>query len=143
MGLCKALVKLGRGKDAVARCTQVLEMEESQEALEQVGFLRIVCESADWRNLISDGTRLSSKWLTNGVWTLGVCLDRILSFQNLFECVIWFIHADLLTHQYCLSLLVQEVVWRFTLMYIFLKFYLLSTEGRSKVVSGGLGWRCG
>lgn len=136
-------MKLGRGKDAVARCTQVLEMEESQEALEQVGFLRIVCESADWRYLISDGSRLSLKWVTNGVWTLGVCLDRILSFQNLFECVIWFIHADLLTHQYCLSLLVQEVVWRFTLMYIFLKFYLLSTEGRSKVVSGGLGWRCG
>lgn len=39
IGLCKALVKLGRGKDAVTRCTQVLEMEESQEALEQVGFL--------------------------------------------------------------------------------------------------------
>lgn len=37
MGLCKALVQLGRGKDALTRCSLVLEMDESSlEALEQV-----------------------------------------------------------------------------------------------------------
>lgn len=37
MGLCKALVKLGRGKDAVMRCSLVLEMDgASLDALEQV-----------------------------------------------------------------------------------------------------------
>ena len=37
MGLCKALVKLGRGKDAVMRCSLVLEMDSSYlDALAQV-----------------------------------------------------------------------------------------------------------
>jgi len=37
MGLCKALVKLGRGKDAISRCSLVLEADSaSLEALEQV-----------------------------------------------------------------------------------------------------------
>lgn len=37
MGLCKALVKLGRGKDAVTRCSLVVGMDSaSVEALQQV-----------------------------------------------------------------------------------------------------------
>lgn len=37
LGLCKVLVKLGRGKDAVASCSEALEIdEELVEALVQV-----------------------------------------------------------------------------------------------------------
>ncbi len=39
LGLCKALVKLGRGRDAVTRCSLVLELDsESLEALVQVSI---------------------------------------------------------------------------------------------------------
>ncbi len=39
LGLCKALVKLGRGRDAVTRCSLVLEIDsESLEALVQVSI---------------------------------------------------------------------------------------------------------
>lgn len=39
LGLCKALVKLGRGKDAVKSCTDVLDIdEELVDALVQVYY---------------------------------------------------------------------------------------------------------
>jgi hypothetical protein len=48
MGLCKALVQLGRGKDAVMRCSLVLEMDGAAlEALEQVfntAITEMLCE---------------------------------------------------------------------------------------------------
>lgn len=39
LGLCKVLVQLGRGKDALSSCTDVLNIdEEFTEALVQVGI---------------------------------------------------------------------------------------------------------
>ena len=39
LGLCKLLVKLGRGKDALSSCSEVLNIdEELTEALVQVGI---------------------------------------------------------------------------------------------------------
>lgn len=41
LGLCKLYVKLGRGKDAVTSCTEVLEIDEDiVEALVQVLIFR-------------------------------------------------------------------------------------------------------
>lgn len=39
LGLCKVLVKLGRGKDALSSCTEALNIDEDLvEALVQVGY---------------------------------------------------------------------------------------------------------
>ncbi|CAM6043781.1 unnamed protein product [Sphagnum compactum] len=53
LGLCKALVKLGRGRDAVTRCSLVLEIDsESLEALVQRGEARLLVE--DWEGAVAD-----------------------------------------------------------------------------------------
>jgi DnaJ family protein C protein 3 len=53
LGLCKALVKLGRGRDAVTRCSLVLELDsESLEALVQRGEARLLVE--DWEGAVAD-----------------------------------------------------------------------------------------
>ncbi|CAL5387947.1 unnamed protein product [Camellia sinensis] len=57
LGLCKVLVKLGRGKDAVSSCTEVLDIdEELVEALVQVifcrGEARLLIE--DWGRAVAD-----------------------------------------------------------------------------------------
>ncbi|CAN6470417.1 unnamed protein product [Victoria cruziana] len=53
LGLCKALVKLGRGKDALASCNAVLEIDEELiEALVQRGEAKILTE--DWEGAVDD-----------------------------------------------------------------------------------------
>ncbi|KAG0625645.1 hypothetical protein M758_2G070900 [Ceratodon purpureus] len=53
MGLCKALVQLGRGKDAVMRCSLVLEMDgASLDALEQRAEAKLLVE--DWEGAVAD-----------------------------------------------------------------------------------------
>lgn len=53
MGLCKALVKLGRGKDAVTRCSLVVGMDSaSVEALQQRAEARLLVE--DWEGAVAD-----------------------------------------------------------------------------------------
>lgn len=53
LGLCKALVKLGRGKDALESCTSALEInEELVEALVQRGEAKLLTE--DWEGAVSD-----------------------------------------------------------------------------------------
>lgn len=54
LGLCKVLVKLGRGKDALSSCTEVLEIdEELVEALVQVFNYRPHCLTIE-NELFSD-----------------------------------------------------------------------------------------
>ena len=44
LGLCKVLVKLGRGKDAVSSCTEALNIDgELLEALVQVSHSYVFC----------------------------------------------------------------------------------------------------
>ena len=44
LGLCKVLVKLGRGKDAVSSCTEALSIDgELLEALVQVSYSYAFC----------------------------------------------------------------------------------------------------
>ncbi|KAL7248123.1 hypothetical protein ACSBR2_002932 [Camellia fascicularis] len=53
LGLCKVLVRLGRGKDAVSGCTEVLDIdEELVEALVQGGEARLLIE--DWEGAVAD-----------------------------------------------------------------------------------------
>ncbi|GFP89144.1 Dnaj protein p58ipk homolog [Phtheirospermum japonicum] len=53
LGLCKVLVKLGRGKDAVTSCTDVLEIDgDSIEALVQRGEAKLLIE--DWEGAVAD-----------------------------------------------------------------------------------------
>ncbi|THG22433.1 hypothetical protein TEA_004643 [Camellia sinensis var. sinensis] len=53
LGLCKVLVKLGRGKDGVSSCTEVLDIdEELVEALVQRGEVRLLIE--DWGGAVAD-----------------------------------------------------------------------------------------
>ncbi|KAL3839646.1 hypothetical protein ACJIZ3_024237 [Penstemon smallii] len=53
LGLCKVLVKLGRGKDAVTSCTEVLEVDgDSVEALVQRGEAKLLVE--DWEGAVAD-----------------------------------------------------------------------------------------
>ncbi|KAM7531746.1 hypothetical protein LguiB_035156 [Lonicera macranthoides] len=53
LGLCKVLVKLGRGKDALSSCTEVLEIdEELVEALVQRGEAKLLIE--DWEGAVAD-----------------------------------------------------------------------------------------
>lgn len=53
LGLCKVLVKLGRGKDALSSCTEVLNIdEEFIEALVQRGEAKLLTE--DWEGAVED-----------------------------------------------------------------------------------------
>ncbi|KAH9623908.1 hypothetical protein KSS87_017322 [Heliosperma pusillum] len=53
LGLCKVLVKLGRGKDALSSCTEVLNIdEELTEALVQRGEAKLLTE--DWEGAVED-----------------------------------------------------------------------------------------
>ncbi|XP_076889243.1 dnaJ protein P58IPK homolog B-like [Bidens hawaiensis] len=53
LGLCKLLVKLGRGKDAINACTEVLTVdEEHTEALVQRGEAKLLTE--DWEGAVAD-----------------------------------------------------------------------------------------
>ncbi|XP_047316513.1 dnaJ protein P58IPK homolog [Impatiens glandulifera] len=53
LGLCKVLVKLGRGKDALNSCTEVLNIdEENVEALVQRGEAKLLTE--DWEGAVAD-----------------------------------------------------------------------------------------
>ncbi|CAL9081406.1 unnamed protein product [Musa textilis] len=53
LGLCKVLVKLGRGKDAIDSCTEVLNIdEELVEALVQRGEAKLLTE--DWDGAVED-----------------------------------------------------------------------------------------
>ncbi|PKU65640.1 dnaJ protein P58IPK homolog B [Dendrobium catenatum] len=53
LGLCKVLVKLGRGNDAVSSCTEALNIdEELAEALTQRGEAKLIVE--DWEGAVED-----------------------------------------------------------------------------------------
>ncbi|KAK9158306.1 hypothetical protein Scep_004880 [Stephania cephalantha] len=53
LGLCKVLVKLGRGKDALSSCTDALSIdEELLEALVQRGEAKLLVE--DWEGAVAD-----------------------------------------------------------------------------------------
>lgn len=53
LGLCKVLVKLGRGKDAINSCTEALNIdEELTEALIQRGEAKLIVE--DWEGAVED-----------------------------------------------------------------------------------------
>ncbi|XP_010264715.1 PREDICTED: dnaJ protein P58IPK homolog [Nelumbo nucifera] len=53
LGLCKVLVKLGRGKDALVSCTEALDIdEELTEALVQRGEAKLLVE--DWEGAVND-----------------------------------------------------------------------------------------
>ncbi|CAM6124812.1 unnamed protein product [Calypogeia fissa] len=53
LALCKASVKLGRGKDALKHCSSVLELnEESLEAFFQRGEAKLLLE--DWEGAVAD-----------------------------------------------------------------------------------------
>lgn len=53
LGLCKVLVKLGRGKDALDSCTEALNIdEELVEALAQRGEAKLLIE--DWEGAVND-----------------------------------------------------------------------------------------
>ncbi|XP_047334375.1 dnaJ protein P58IPK homolog [Impatiens glandulifera] len=53
LGLCKVLVKLGRGKDAINSCTEVLSIdEELVDALVQRGEAKLLIE--DWEGAVAD-----------------------------------------------------------------------------------------
>ncbi|KAF8397666.1 hypothetical protein HHK36_016587 [Tetracentron sinense] len=53
LGLCKVLVKLGRGKDALNSCTEVLKIDaELIEALVQRGEAKLLTE--DWEGAVED-----------------------------------------------------------------------------------------
>ncbi|XP_073282121.1 dnaJ protein P58IPK homolog isoform X1 [Primulina huaijiensis] len=53
LGLCKVLVKLGRGQDAVTSCNEVLEIDgDSVEALKQRGEAKLLIE--DWEGAVAD-----------------------------------------------------------------------------------------
>lgn len=53
LGACKVLVKLGRGKDALASCSEALEIdEELVEALVQRGEAKLLTE--DWEGAVAD-----------------------------------------------------------------------------------------
>ncbi|KAG0453522.1 hypothetical protein HPP92_024826 [Vanilla planifolia] len=53
LGLCKVLVKLGRGKDAINSCTDALKIdEELVEALTQRGEAKLIVE--DWEGAVAD-----------------------------------------------------------------------------------------
>lgn len=53
LGLCKVLVKLGRGKDALSSCTEALNInEELIEALVQRGEAKLLTE--DWEGAVED-----------------------------------------------------------------------------------------
>ncbi|KAL0409899.1 UNVERIFIED_CONTAM: DnaJ protein P58IPK [Sesamum latifolium] len=53
LGLCKVFVKLGRGKDAVTSCTEVLEIDEDLvEALVQRAEAKLLVE--DWEGAVAD-----------------------------------------------------------------------------------------
>ncbi|CAO2824257.1 unnamed protein product [Amaranthus hypochondriacus] len=53
LGLCKLLVKLGRGKDALSSCSEVLNIdEELTEALVQRGEAKLLTE--DWEGAVAD-----------------------------------------------------------------------------------------
>ncbi|KAJ6803888.1 dnaJ protein P58IPK-like protein A [Iris pallida] len=53
LGLCKVLVKLGRGKDAVNSCTEALDIDgDLDEALVQRGEAKLLVE--DWEGAVED-----------------------------------------------------------------------------------------
>lgn len=53
LGLCKVLVKLGRGKDAVSSCSEALEIDgELVEALVQRGEAKLLTE--EWEGAVAD-----------------------------------------------------------------------------------------
>ncbi|KAJ0028356.1 hypothetical protein Pint_35602 [Pistacia integerrima] len=53
LGLCKVLVKLGRGKDALSSCTDALDIDgELLEALVQRGEAKLLTE--DWEGAVED-----------------------------------------------------------------------------------------
>ncbi|KAH9310034.1 hypothetical protein KI387_037945, partial [Taxus chinensis] len=53
LGLCKVLVKLGRGKDALESCTEALKIDEELiEALVQRGEAKLLIE--DWEGAVND-----------------------------------------------------------------------------------------
>ncbi|PKA66919.1 Chaperone protein dnaJ 15 [Apostasia shenzhenica] len=53
LGLCKVLVKLGRGQDAVNSCTEALDIDgELLEALVQRGEAKLIVE--DWEGAVED-----------------------------------------------------------------------------------------
>lgn len=53
LGLCKVLVKLGRGNDAINSCTEALNIdEELVEALTQRGEAKLIVE--DWEGAVED-----------------------------------------------------------------------------------------
>ncbi|CAN1274788.1 DnaJ protein P58IPK homolog [Linum perenne] len=55
MGLCKVLVKLGRGKDALASCNEVLNIDEDLlEALVQRSFLWSILQRGEAKLLLED-----------------------------------------------------------------------------------------
>ncbi|KAL0375095.1 UNVERIFIED_CONTAM: DnaJ protein P58IPK [Sesamum radiatum] len=60
LGLCKVFVKLGRGKDAVTSCTEVLEIDQDLvEALVQRGEAKLLVE--DWEGAVADLKSASEK----------------------------------------------------------------------------------
>ncbi|PHT71873.1 DnaJ protein P58IPK -like protein [Capsicum annuum] len=53
LGLCKVLVKLGRGKDAISSCSEALELDgELIDALVQRGEAKLLTE--DWEGAVAD-----------------------------------------------------------------------------------------
>ncbi|KAK6943777.1 Tetratricopeptide repeat 2 [Dillenia turbinata] len=53
LGLCKVLVRLGRGKDAISSCTEALDIDgELIEALVQRGEAKLLTE--DWEGAVQD-----------------------------------------------------------------------------------------
>ncbi|KAH0632572.1 dnaJ protein P58IPK homolog [Solanum tuberosum] len=53
LGLCKVLVKLGRGKDAISSCSEALELDEELiDALVQRGEAKLLTE--DWEGAVAD-----------------------------------------------------------------------------------------
>ncbi|KAG9453387.1 hypothetical protein H6P81_006291 [Aristolochia fimbriata] len=60
LGLCKVLVKLGRGKDALSSCTEVLNIdEELVDALVQRGEAKLLTE--DWEGAVADLKQAAQK----------------------------------------------------------------------------------
>ncbi|XP_068644163.1 dnaJ protein P58IPK homolog B-like [Aristolochia californica] len=60
LGLCKALVKLGRGKDALNSCTEVLNIDgELLDALVQRGEAKLLTE--DWEGAVEDLKQAAQK----------------------------------------------------------------------------------
>ncbi|XP_055811576.1 dnaJ protein P58IPK homolog B [Solanum dulcamara] len=61
LGLCKVLVKLGRGKDAISSCSEALELDgELIDALVQRDESKLLTE--DWEGAIADLKEAAEKY---------------------------------------------------------------------------------